>query len=58
MIRDKGSNMLSLSPVDPEKIGNSTKTGNFHQCPPLELQRLQSRQEIQQATRMNPTSPR
>ena len=29
MIRDKGFNMLSLSLVDPQKVGNSTKTEEF-----------------------------
>jgi len=34
MIRDKGFNTLSLSLVDPQKVGNSTKTEEF---PPMSL---------------------
>jgi len=29
MIRDKGFSVLSLSPVDPQKVGNRTKTEEF-----------------------------
>jgi hypothetical protein len=50
MIRDKGTNMLSLSPVDPQKVDNSTKTEEF---PPMSaaLDRFRTATIAKQSTR-------